>query len=151
MADDALFLVDFQPETSFNERCRRLHHPFRGFLAADVDDKVVRVTDEAQTAFLQLFVKLVQYDIGPGSCTSHCALEASRLGGTASSRGPLPDAILLCRCILRPAGSETGSVTWRRRCFGRRGAPIRIHAAPGTQQLHAHDQSLLAHTSLREL
>ncbi len=51
-------MVDFQPETSFNERLRRLHHPFRGFLAADVDDKVVCVPDEAQTAFLQLFVPL---------------------------------------------------------------------------------------------
>jgi hypothetical protein len=64
MADDALFPVDFQPETSFNEHRHRLHHPFRGFLAADVDDKVLGVPDEAQTAFLQLFVKLVQYDIG---------------------------------------------------------------------------------------
>ena len=40
MADDALSPVDFQPETGFN------------------------VTDEAQTAFLQLFVKLVQHDVG---------------------------------------------------------------------------------------
>ncbi len=40
MSDDALFPVDFQPDTVFNEM------------------------DEARTAFLRLFVKLVQHDVG---------------------------------------------------------------------------------------
>ena len=63
-ADGALFEVDFQLETSFNEPRNRLQHSLCGFPAANVDDKVIRVPDKAQTALFQLFVKLVQYDIG---------------------------------------------------------------------------------------
>ena len=40
MSDDTLFPVDFQSKAVFNEM------------------------DEARTAFLQLFVKLVQHDVG---------------------------------------------------------------------------------------
>ena len=68
-------------------------------------------------------------------------LAAPRLGGAASSRGPLPDTPLRCRYILRL--HQAGSGTCRRRGFPRRGSPIRIRAVPGTQQLHSHGQSLL--------
>jgi hypothetical protein len=71
----------------------------------------------------------------PGSVlVNRHGLGAPRFGGTASSRGPLPDTPLRCRYILRPAGSETGSGTCRRRGFPRRGLPFRIRARPAHKQ-----------------
>ena len=64
MADDALFRVDFQPKTSFNEPRHRLHHSLGGFLRTNVDHEIIRPADKTQPAFVQLFVKLVQYNIG---------------------------------------------------------------------------------------
>ena len=70
----------------------------------------------------------------PGSVlVNRHGLGAPRFGGTASSRGPLPDTPLRCRYILRL--HQAGSGTCRRRGFPRRGSPTKIRAVPGTQQI----------------
>ena len=64
MAGGALLPVYRKLEVPLDESCHRLHDPPRGGFAAHVDHEIIRIAHEAQGTLFQLFVKLVQHDVG---------------------------------------------------------------------------------------
>jgi hypothetical protein len=63
ITDGTFFPVDSQSYPVFNKPCDIAHHPVCGFKASNINYNIVPISDEAQTALFQLFVKLVQYNI----------------------------------------------------------------------------------------
>ena len=64
MGDLAFLFVHLQPQFLGDKAGDASHHPGRRPLAADKDEKVVRVANGVQFAVFELFIEFVEYNIG---------------------------------------------------------------------------------------